>query len=144
MKVDGCNWTRQHTLLLQAVGLFLLWVSSIFFLINCPPLYNLVVLDGRVMEFGYLLFWVQRSGKITWRIPRAVIHLMLWTCVALSLAPFVTKASLRLPRIFSLYTYGASSSFSLFHPCWFLREKTRCLWFCQSVLYFHQFLRPHS
>ena len=118
--------------------------SSIFFHISCPLLYNLVVLDWQVVEFVKLLFWVQRSGKIIQGIPRAAIHLMPQTRVVLLLAPFFTKASLHLLRVFSPYRYGASSSFSPFHLYQFLREKACHLWFHQFIFYFHHFICRQS
>ena len=63
------------------------------------------------VEFVKLLFCAQRSGKIIWVTPRSTMHLMPKTCVGPSLAPFLTKASLRLPRSFPSYIYSVPSSF---------------------------------
>ena len=79
--------------------------------------------DG-LWGFVKLLFWARRSGKIIRGIPQSAIHLMPKTRVGLLLAPFLTKASLCLPRIFPSYIYSAPSSFfSISFWLIFVRER---------------------
>ena len=107
-KPSACSWP-QHLLFL--------------FHISCPLLYNLIdfKLTG-LWSLVKLLFWAQRSGKIIWLIPRSAMHLMPKTRVDLPLASFLTKASLRLPRVFPSYIYNAPSLF-FFISLWLIFER---------------------
>ena len=83
-----------------------------FFHISCPLLHNLI--DFKLIDLWSLvklLFWAQRSKKIISLIPRSEKHLMPKTRVGLPLAPFLTKASLRLLHVFPSYIYSAPSLF---------------------------------
>ena len=57
-----------------------------------------------------------------WLIPRLEMHLMPKTRVSLSLAPFLMKVSLRLPRVFPSYIYSVPSLFS-FISFWLIFER---------------------
>ena len=91
--------------------------------ISCPLLHNLVdfKLTG-LWSLVKLLFWAQRSGKIIWLIPWSTMHLMPKTHVNLPLAPFLTKASLRLSRVFPSYIYSAPSLF-FFISLWLIFKR---------------------
>ena len=124
---------------------FLPWVYPIFCHINCPLLHNLIILDWRVMEFCLITFLglekredylEDSSSRDTFNAPdtcRASVGSVSDESVASSSA-----------RFFTLYIYGASSSFPLFHLCWFLREKVRRLWFRQFIFYFCHFIHHQS
>ena len=88
-----------------------------------PLLHNLVDFKlTNLWSLVKLLFWAQRSGKIIWLIPRSEMHLMPKTHVVLPLTPFLTKASLHLPRVFPSYIYSAPFSFS-FISSWLIFER---------------------
>ena len=55
-------------------------------------------------------------------IPHPEMHLMPKTRVVLPLTPFLTKASLRLPRVFPSYIYSAPFAFS-FISSWLIFER---------------------
>ena len=126
------------------------WLQRLlfFFHISCPLLHNLV--DFKLTDLWSLvklLFWAQRSGKIIWLIPRSTMHLMPKTHVNLPLAPFLTKVSLRLLRVFPSYIYSAPSLF-FFISFWliFERETERdCrFWLRWFSFYFHHFICHQS
>ena len=89
-------------------------VGLLFFCprISCPLLHNSVGYKSTVLwSLVELPFWAWRSGKINWWTPRPEMHLLLQTRVVHLLAPFLTKASLHLPCVFSSYIYNAHSLF---------------------------------
>ena len=130
--------------------------SSVSFLfypyISCPPLHNSVGYGLTVLWSCWITILDLEKRECHWWTPHPKTHLLRRTRVVYSLAPFLTKASLRLPCIFSSYIYNAHSSyFSLFHLCWLLRETKRetvacyfvVLSFCQQI-FRHLTLRQHS
>ena len=121
METDGPEICRQPVS--YSVYLF-------FFHISCLLLHNLVNFKlTDLWSLVKLLFWAQRSGKIIWLIHRSKMHLMPKTHVGLPLAPFLTKASLRLPCVFPSYIYSTPSLF-FFISFWLIfereTEKGRC------------------
>ena len=106
---------------------YCLWLQHLlfFFHISCPLLHNLIdfKLTG-LWSLVKLLFWAQRREKIIWLIPRSTMHLMPKTRVSLLLAPFLMKALLRLPCVFSSYIYSAPSLF-FFISLWLVFERER-------------------
>ena len=96
-----------------------------FFHISCPLLHNLI--DFKLTDLWSLvklLFWAQRSRKIISLIPRSEMHLMPKTRVGLPLAPFLTKASLRLLHVFPSYIYSAPSLFFFISFCLIFERET--------------------
>ena len=91
----------------MAVGLFIFIPTSV-----APYSIILSVLNWWFCGVCRITILGPKKQENRWLTPRPEMHLMLRTRVIHLLAPFLTKASLRLPCIFPFYIYSASSLFS--------------------------------
>ena len=84
-----------------------------FFHISCPLLHNFVNFKLTDLQSICQITFLGPEKQENYRlIPCPEMYLMPKTRVILPLAPFLTKASLRLLRVFPSYIYSTPSSFS--------------------------------